>query len=178
MSSPTLLQLLPRVKTEYDCIVAYFIAATRLPSLQGRWLLADTWVLKIQEHFQFPPSVKLDKATLNRAISKSHVLGGTTLDIYDSVFNTTGIVKAFYQGRVDGDRSQKQTAYRGFLNATKMPKQPDMKLSSWLDEVETGRTLRDRDLKGKISLLAHPGIAALFLPVERPNKRARVNDNR
>jgi hypothetical protein len=112
MSNRTLQELLPRVGTSSDYINAHFLAASRIPSLQHRWLLTETWVLKIKEHFNFSSSVKLDKATLNAAIARCNALG--VLEIFDVAFNQTGIVKAVFSGRIGGNKSKKYTAYYSY----------------------------------------------------------------
>jgi hypothetical protein len=97
-------------------------------------------VLEIKEHFIFNSSAKLDKTSLNRALSRCNALG--ILDIYTVAFNQTGIVKEIFMGHVDGVKG-KQTAYYAFENPLDMPERPDMKFSAWIESVETGRTLQD-----------------------------------
>ena len=172
MSNRTLQELLPRVGTASDYINAHFLAATQIPSLQHRWLLTETWVLKIKEHFNFSSSVKLDKGTLNSAIARCNALG--VLEIYDVAFNKTGIVKAVFSGRIGGDKSKKHTAYYSYAQPSDMPERPDMKSGAWVETVETGRTLREREAHAKRSLEL-PGIDKYFEPI--PKQKKAIQDN-
>ena len=102
----------------------------------------------------------MDKTSLNRATERCNALG--VLDIYDVDFNQTGIVKAIFCGQVDGVKG-KHTAYYAFENPLDMPERPDMKFSAWVETVETGRALRDREATGKRTI-AVPGVDRYFAP--------------